>query len=164
MSPLLLGGTGHVIHAPWRGAHPTVLKQPALQMGSSPTANPLGCSSGRQGEWTEIGLHFGNVELRSSTGEAGGTDRPLRQEERSSAFLCTISEFPENVLKIRSARHGVYFCCPSISHHRLPGLMKNHYPKSPRDSHPGCIPGEGGWTQASATPSAGPSGVRPCPD
>lgn len=31
----------------------------------------------------------------------GGTESPLRREKGSSAFfLCTVSEFPENVLKI----------------------------------------------------------------
>lgn len=54
VSPLLVGGNGRVIHVPWRGAHPTEVKQLALQMSSSPTASPLGCGSGRQGEWTEI--------------------------------------------------------------------------------------------------------------
>lgn len=113
MSPLLVGGTGRVIHGPWRGAQPTVLKQPALQTGSSPTASPLGCSCGRPGEQTEVRAALWEHGAQKQHRRAGGTDRPLRGEGRSSAFLCAVSE-SENVLKIRPASTGLISAVPLL--------------------------------------------------
>lgn len=161
MSPLLVGGTGRVIHGPWRGAQHTILKQPALRMGSSPTANPLGCSCGRPGERTEIRAALWECGAQKQHRRAGGTDRPLRGEERSSAFLCAASE-SETVLKTRPASTGLISAVPLLP--TSTGSLKNHYPKSPRHSHPAAAQEREAGTLAPTSPSAGPSGVRPCPD